>query len=69
MHPLMTQQAAAQHVNDMLAQAAAARRARQARRARRGLVVAATPVPLLEPCPELPCPPPVVREPATVKAA
>jgi len=69
MHPIMVQQAAAEHVNDMLAEAAAARRARQARRARRGPVVATTPVPLVQPCPELPCPPPAVREPVTAKAA
>ena len=39
MHPLLTQQLAAQHVTDMRSQANAARRARQARRARRGVDV------------------------------
>jgi hypothetical protein len=35
MHPLIPQQLAADHVNDMIAAAAGSRRARQARRARR----------------------------------
>ena len=69
MYPLMVQQLAAEHVKDMRAEAAAARRARQARRARRGPVVATTPVPLLQPCPELPCPPPADREPVGARAA
>jgi len=36
MHPYFVSQLAAEHVNDMRAQATAARRVRQARRARRG---------------------------------
>jgi len=36
MHPELAHQLAVQHVNDMRAAAADARRARQARRARRG---------------------------------
>ena len=35
MHPLIPQQLAADHVNDMIAAAAGSRRARQARRTRR----------------------------------
>ncbi len=69
MHPILAQQLAAQHVNDMRAEAAAARRVRQARRARRGHVVVTTLVPSISPCPGLPCPPPDVREPLTAKAA
>ena len=69
MHPHMAQQLAAQHVNDMRAQAVAARRARQARRARRVHIVATTPAPALRPCPQLPCPPSADRQHASVKAA
>jgi hypothetical protein len=69
MHPHLAQQLAAQHVNDMRAQAAAARRARQARRARRGYVVATIPAPALRPCPQPPCAEPAVRQPISAKAA
>jgi hypothetical protein len=71
MHPVLAQQLAVQHVNDMRAQAAAARRARQARRARRGHIGATPPAPApsLQPCPQLPCPPPVARPSVTAKAA
>jgi len=48
---------AAEHVNDMQAQATAARRARQARRARRGRIMLATATHTPQPCPEFPCPP------------
>lgn len=69
MHPHLAQQFAAQHVRDMRAQAAAVRRARQARRARRGHIVATTPASALRPCPQLPCPPPAVRQPTSARAA
>jgi hypothetical protein len=69
MHPHLAQQLAVQHVQDMRAQAAAARRVRQARRARRGHFVVATSAPALQPCPQLPCPPPVIRQPLSAKAA
>ena len=69
MHPHLAQQLAAQHVKDMRAQAAAARRVREARRARRGYVVATIPAPALRPCPQLPCPQPVDRQPISAKAA
>lgn len=69
MHPHLAQQLAAQHVSDMRAAAAVARRAREARRARRGHVVAMPPAPALRSCPQPPCPPPAVREPMSAKAA
>ena len=69
MHPHLVQQLAVQHVKDMQAEAAAARRARQARRARRGPIVVTTSAPELQPCPQLPCPPPVARQPLSAKAA
>ena len=69
MHPHLAQQLAVQHVRDMRAEAVAARRAREARRARRGHLVATTPAHALPPCPQLPCPPPAVRQPISAKAA
>jgi hypothetical protein len=68
MHPHLVQQLAVQHVKDMQAEAVLARRARQARRARRGDIVT-TSAPALLPCPQLPCPPPVSRQPLSAKAA
>jgi len=69
MHPHLAQQLAVQHVKDMRAEAAAARRVRQARRARRVHIVATTPAPALRPCPQLPCTPSADRQPISVKAA
>ena len=69
MHPILAEQLAAQHVTDMRAEAAVARRARLARRARRGPVVVGLPTSSLHPCPQLPCPPPVVRPAVTARAA
>ena len=69
MHPTLAGQLATQHVRDMRVQAAVARRARLARRARRGHVVVGMSTPSLQPCPQLPCPPSVVRPSATARAA
>jgi hypothetical protein len=44
MHPQLAGQLAIQHVNDMRAEAAVARRARLARRARRGAILMSTPI-------------------------
>ena len=57
MYSNLTALLAAERVNDMKAQATAARRARQARRARRGPIVLATASRAPQPSAELPCPP------------
>lgn len=62
MHPQIVAMAAAEHVKDMRAAAIRGRRAREARRARRGAITISAAAQrgqqaVLEPCPELPCPP------------
>lgn len=54
MHPYFVSQLAAEHVNDMRAQATAAQRARQARRARRGPAMAAMTRAASQPCRPVP---------------
>jgi hypothetical protein len=68
MHPIVTQELAAQHVSDMQAQASAARRARKARRARRGPIMVIAVAPEIQPCAQLPGPAPD-REMVIAKAA
>jgi hypothetical protein len=50
MHPYFVSQLAAEHVNDMKAQATAARRVREARRARRGQSAPAMAEAASQPC-------------------